>query len=153
MLNHSFQPKVIHQSSHTKCDIQTRALAFDKSTVLQHGTIDVPEDSYKIEAHYSSDNLILGQGAKVFARPDLDIHCDDVICSHGVTFGSLDQEQIFYLQSRNLDYTTARYIILRAFVFKILNEFSVPRSLIEFFQSVSEKVESRLRELLAHESV
>lgn len=145
---HGFQPKVTHRSPMTTCDIQTRGLAFDKSTILQHGTIYVPENSAKIEAHYSSDNLILGSGAKVFARPDLDIHCDDVVCSHGVTFGSIDKEQVFYLQARNLDEHAARLILLKAFIFKLLNEFPPAVSLSSGVSNLAVDVENRLLALL-----
>ena len=145
---HSFQPRITHASPSSSCDIQTRGLGFDKSILLQHGTIYVPEQSTQIQAHYSSDNLLLSDQAKVYARPDLDIHCDDVVCSHGVTFGSIDPEHVFYLQSRQLDEKAARLLLLKAFVFKLLDDYPPAVSLPENMHKAYTSVEQRLTTLL-----
>lgn len=146
---HAFLPIVTHCQGQSTCDLKTRSLAFDKSQVLSHGKICVPKDSAKIEAHYSSDNLSLSPQAKIYARPDLDIATDDVICSHGVTLGSLDESHIFYLQSRHLDRQSAKLLLLKAFVTELLADFppqvSLPSLSLDVPTAISEKINTLLR--------
>lgn len=145
---HGFIPSVTHQEPSSSCSLKTRGLAGGDSTLVQHGTIFVPENSSAIEAHYSSDNLLLSQKAKVYARPDLDIHCDDVICSHGVTLGHLDPRQVFYLQSRFLDEERAKLLLVKAFVYQLLSDFPPLVSLPKIMEKFYDKVNLRLAQLL-----
>ena len=145
---HGFQPIVEHTEGKSTCDLQTRALACDTSTVLQHGKINVPVDSGQIEAHYSSDNLSLSKSAKIFARPDLDIATDDVVCSHGVTMGSLNQEHIYYLQSRHLSPSMAKMLLLKSFVMTIFDQFPPQVSLPSHAPDIKVKINKQLGELL-----
>jgi Fe-S cluster assembly protein SufD len=66
-------------------------------------------------ASQSSRNLLLTPLAEINARPQLEIEVDDVQCRHGATTGTLDDEQLFYLESRGIDAATARAILTYAF--------------------------------------
>lgn len=145
---HGFQPIVEHSEGSSTCDLQTRGLASDQSQLLQHGKITVPVDSGQIEAHYSSDNLSLSKTAKIFARPDLDIATDDVVCSHGVTIGSINEEHIYYLQSRHLSRPAAKMLLLRSFVMKIFDCYPPQVSLPLGSPQVIQLVEKQLEEML-----
>jgi Fe-S cluster assembly protein SufD len=64
-------------------------------------------------------NLLLSDQARVDARPQLEIHADDVKCSHGSTTGKLDEEALFYLRSRGLTEVEGRRLLTRGFVAEI----------------------------------
>ena len=67
------------------------------------GRIIVRPDAQKTHARQQSNpNLLLGAGAEVDTKPQLEIHADDVKCSHGSSVGQLDAEALFYLRSRGL---------------------------------------------------
>ncbi len=67
------------------------------------------------DAQQSLGSLPLSAHAECDARPELEIHCDDVICRHGATVGQLDEQAMFYLRSRSLDPQEARALLVFAF--------------------------------------
>ena len=93
--------------------------------------------SWQTRAQQSSHNLLLSAGAEADARPQFEIHADDVQCTHGCTTGELDAEALFYLRTRGLDEETARSLMIYAFA----------RDSVERMQSVA--VRDWLERLLA----
>ena len=69
----------------------------------------------------NSRNLLLSEDAEIDTKPQLEIHADNVKCSHGVTVGQLDNESIFYLQSRGIDEAAARNMLTFAFANEMLS--------------------------------
>lgn len=67
-----------------------------------NGKIVVRKNAQKVNAFQQNDNLILSNTAIVNAKPQLEIFANDVKCSHGCTIGQLNQDIIFYLQSRGI---------------------------------------------------
>ena len=68
--------------------------------------------------------MLLSNAATVNAMPRLEIYTDDVLCTHGVTVGDLDETVLFYLQSRGLSKEKARSILLKAFATVVLDKIS-----------------------------
>ena len=60
-------------------------------------------------------NILLDNESDAFSKPELDINNDDVICTHGCTIGTLDDEHLFYLQSRGYTYEKAVEVLVEAF--------------------------------------
>ena len=77
---------------------------------------------------------MLSRNAKVNTMPQLEIYADDVKCTHGATIGELDEEALFYLQSRGIDPSNANSIMIYAFANEVLDEVttSVLKPRIEF---------------------
>jgi Fe-S cluster assembly protein SufD len=84
------------------------------------GRIVVRPDAQKTNARQSNPNLLLGAGAEVDTKPQLEILADDVKCSHGSSVGQLDPDAFFYLRSRGLGEDVARDLLTRAFAQEIL---------------------------------
>ena len=78
------------------------------------------------EAHQTNKNLLLSDDAVVNTRPQLEIHADDVKCSHGSTIGRLDEDALFYLRARGLAEPAARRLLTRAFAAEILDRIGEP---------------------------
>ena len=87
-----------------------------KSTGVFNGKITIFEDAQKIMAYQQNNNLLLSDDAKINAKPELEIYADDVKCSHGSTTGQLDNEALFYLQTRGVSKKSAIKILSNAFV-------------------------------------
>jgi Fe-S cluster assembly protein SufD len=108
--------RVRHQAPRTISQLTWRGIAADRG----HGILDarsVIEPVARLaEAHQSSRNLLLSPHAEIDARPQLEIHTDEVRCGHGATVGRLDEAALFYLTSRGIDGSTAREMLLTAFV-------------------------------------
>jgi Fe-S cluster assembly protein SufD len=90
------------------------------------GRIVVRDGAQKTDAKQSNKNLILGHGALVFTRPQLEIHANDVKCTHGATIGRLDEEALFYLRTRGIGKDEARNVMTRAFADDLIDLIPVP---------------------------
>ncbi len=84
------------------------------------GRVIVRPDAQGTNAYQSNPNLLLNDGAEIDTKPQLEIHADDVKCSHGSSIGQLDQEALFYLRTRGLAEAAARDLLTRGFASEIL---------------------------------
>jgi Fe-S cluster assembly protein SufD len=80
------------------------------------GKIEVARGAQLTDAEQSIKAMLLDRGATANAKPELEIYADDVRCAHGATVGELDPIQLFYAESRGLDPTSARALLLEGFV-------------------------------------
>lgn len=92
-----------------------KCIADGHARAVFSGKIIVHADAQQTNARQMNRNLLLSSKASVDTKPQLEIFADDVKCSHGATVGQLDQDALFYLQSRGLDLTSARNLLTYAF--------------------------------------
>jgi Fe-S cluster assembly protein SufD len=95
------------------------------STAVFNGKIIVHQDAQKTDAKQTNRNLVLSENATIHTKPELQIHANDVRCTHGATIGQLDQEAIFYLQSRGIAKEQARDLLMHAFARDIIDRIKV----------------------------
>ena len=69
-------------------------------------------------------NILASDSAIVRARPQLEITTHEVSCTHGAASGSLDEQDLYYVQSRGLDYPTARSLLIQGFIREIIEAHS-----------------------------
>jgi Fe-S cluster assembly protein SufD len=86
-----------------------------------NGRIIVREGAQKTDSKQTNNNLLLSRQARADSQPQLEIYADDVKCTHGATLGPIDDEQVFYLQSRGLDAAAARSLLTYGFAAEILS--------------------------------
>ena len=98
----------------------------DNATGVFNGKIFVRKDAQKTNAFQSNKNILLSEGASVNTKPQLEIFADDVKCSHGCTVGSLDEEGLFYLQSRGISRQRAMSLLLQGFAVDVINKIKAP---------------------------
>ena len=94
----------------------------DTSSGVFNGRTIVREDSQKTNSKQSNKNLLLSDKATMNSNPQLEIYADDVKCAHGSTTGALDNEALFYMQSRGLDLENASSLLIRGFVIELMKE-------------------------------
>jgi Fe-S cluster assembly protein SufD len=113
----------------------------DKSSAVFNGKIFVQPQAQKTNAYQSNKNILLSPDATVNTKPQLEIFADDVKCSHGCTIGQLDEEGLFYLQSRGINETIAKSLLVHAFAIDIL-EHVKPVQIRDYVnQLISERLE------------
>lgn len=105
-----------------------------------NGKIYVRPQAQKTNAFQANRNILLSEKATVNTKPQLEIWADDVKCSHGCTTGQLDEEALFYLQTRGIHKETARAMMLYAFAVEILNNVKNAELKTYFDQLVSERL-------------
>ena len=90
------------------------------SNVKFYGKIVVAPDAQKTEAYQTNHNLVVSEGAKAEAKPQLEIYADDVKCSHGATVGQLNEDEQFYMRSRGIPEEEARVLQMISFIAPVL---------------------------------
>lgn len=94
----------------------------DKGTGVFNGKVIVRPDAQKTNAFQQNNNLLLSEDAQIYSKPELEIYADDVKCSHGSTTGQMDEEALFYLQSRAIGKNEAQKMLLGAFAGEVLDQ-------------------------------
>ncbi len=104
-----------------------------------NGKIMVRQGAQRTDSQQSSRNLLLTGRAQVDTKPQLEIFADDVKCTHGATVGQLDNEEVFYLQSRGLSETASRNLLTYAFGAEIIDRIPVASLKIQLEKTVNEQ--------------
>lgn len=90
------------------------------------GQVLVRPGAQRTDGHQLHRALLLSDQAQIDAKPELEIHADDVKCSHGATVGDLDDDALFYLRARGIDRDCARALLIAAFVNEAIAEITDP---------------------------
>lgn len=109
-----------HNVPHCRSKQLFKSALGGKSRSSFDGTIQVAEKAIDTEANQLSRYLLLSPEARANAKPQLKIYNDDVVCAHGSTIGQLEEEELFYLQTRGLSKEQSHHLLARGFVEDIL---------------------------------
>src|ERR1700677_119037 len=116
---------VTHGAPDTRSTQTARAIAGDESRVIFNSKVIVNAGAVHAQSQQSCRGLLLSPAAEIDARPQLEIHADEVKCAHGATTGRLDPDMLFYMLSRGLDRDTAQSLLVYAFLADVLTGMSV----------------------------
>ncbi len=114
----------------------------DHSTGVFNGKIFVRQLAQKTNAYQSNKNILLSNTSTVNTKPQLEIFADDVKCTHGCTVGRLNEEGLFYLQSRGISENVARNLLLSAYAADILEQIKLPALHTYVEQLISHRLET-----------
>jgi Fe-S cluster assembly protein SufD len=103
-----------------------KCIVGDRAHGVFNGKVFVPKLAQLTEASQLNRNLLLSSKARVDTKPQLEITADNVKCAHGATVSQLEDDEIFYLQSRGIDEEKARHLLINGFAAEIINNISVP---------------------------
>jgi Fe-S cluster assembly protein SufD len=81
----------------------------------------VRPDAQQTDGRQMAQCLLLDDDAEFDAKPELEIYADDVKCNHGATFGSLDEDHVFYLKARGISEEEARSLLIQAFLAEVFD--------------------------------
>ena len=110
------QSNVNHESPSTEARVIEKSILRDKSKSLFKGMIRIKESAGKSNSYLSGRSILLDKDAKSDAIPGLEIFTNDVKATHSASVAQIDEEQIFYLQSRCLDKKEAERTIVEGFL-------------------------------------
>ena len=106
-----------------------------------HGDILVEKGADKTDANMATNNLLLSPTAQANSKPQLEIYTDDVRCTHGVTSGTVDDAQIFYLRARGIPAEKAKLMISAAFAQAALDDVPVEAVRVAWQQAIANKLQ------------
>lgn len=136
--NHTFAD---HKSPNCYSNELYKGILDDNSTGVFNGKIMVRQDAQKTNAYQSNNNILISDDATIYSKPQLEIFADDVKCSHGATSGQLNEEEMFYLQSRGIGRENARTILLFAFTSDVIDSIKTD----ELREMIVKKLEMKLK--------
>jgi Fe-S cluster assembly protein SufD len=110
-----------HRAKNANSRTFYRGAVKDEARSVFQGLIAVEHDAVQTDAYLTNNNLILNDGARSDSIPTLQIHTDDVKCSHGSTTGKIDQRQLFYLMARGLPPAEAKRLLLEGFFGELIS--------------------------------
>ncbi len=99
-----------------------KAVADGQGRSVFNGAVRVPRLAQRTDAAQLSRNLLLSDRARIDTKPELEIVADDVRCAHGATVSRLQQDELFYLQSRGIAADQAARLLLRGFCEEVLQD-------------------------------
>jgi Fe-S cluster assembly protein SufD len=123
---HDAYALVEHAAPHATSEQIFRGIAAGRARVAFNGKVTVREAAHGTDSRQSLRGLLAGAEAEIDLRPQLEIHTDDVRCSHGATAGKLDDAVLFYLLSRGLEPDTAQQLLKWAFLADVVAKIDIP---------------------------
>lgn len=103
-----------------------KCIVDDRAHAVFNGRICVPKLAQLTHAEQLSKSLLLSPRARVDTKPQLEIVADNVKCSHGATVSQLENDEVFYLQSRGIDQEMARKLLVFAFAAGVIDQIPIP---------------------------
>lgn len=109
-----------HIGRNTSSDVFLKGAVEDDARSVFTGLLRIEDDAVRTSAFETNRNLVLSPGAKAHSVPNLEILCDDVICGHGSSVGPLEEEHLYYLQSRGMSRARAERLLIRGFFSEVI---------------------------------
>jgi Fe-S cluster assembly protein SufD len=116
------ETRILHQAPSTTSNFIYKGVLQDQSRSIWQGMIFVSPDAIKADGYQGNQNLLLSHQARADSIPALEILENDVQCSHSATMGSIDPDQLFYLESRGVSRVEAEKLIVQGFFQPLLAE-------------------------------
>ena len=119
---HEIRTTINHLTENTKSYQLIKSVLGKESKAVYQGKIFVNSIAQKTDGYQLSKAILLDETSEFNAKPELEIYADDVKCSHGSSSGSLDENSIFYLMSRGLNYQQSKELLINGFVLDVIEK-------------------------------
>jgi Fe-S cluster assembly protein SufD len=124
----------------TAADLMLNGAARDQARAVFQGMVKIERSGQQTNAYLKNDNLLLSNRARADSIPGLEIDANDVRASHGATVGRIDEEYMFYLQSRGIPRSTAVRMIVEGFFSSVFDRMSQERVREKLAAAVNAKI-------------
>jgi len=120
--HHEIRTIINHLTENTKSYQLIKGVLDDGSKAVYQGKIFVKSEAQKTDGYQLSKAILLNKNSEFNAKPELEIYADDVKCSHGSTSGNLNEDSIFYLMSRGLNYEQSKELLINGFLLDVVDK-------------------------------
>ena len=120
--HHEIKSNINHLIDNTKSYQLIKSVLEKDSKGVYQGKIFVNSKAQKTDGYQLSKAILLNETSEFNAKPELEIYADDVKCSHGSASGSLNENSIFYLMSRGLNYREAKQLLINGFLLDVVEK-------------------------------
>ena len=119
---HEIRTIINHLVENTKSYQLIKSVLGKHSKSAYQGKIFVDSKAQKTDGYQLSKAILLDETSEFNAKPELEIYADDVKCSHGSASGSLNEDSIFYLMSRGLNYQQSKELLINGFLLDVVDK-------------------------------
>lgn len=130
-----------HLTAETQSDLLFKSALKDSAQSNYQGMIRIPKVAQRSDAYQANKNLLLSPNAKARSVPKLEIIADDVRCTHSATMGTIDENELFYLESRGLSSEEAEKVIVEGFFEQVVARIPSEEIRERLHRRVAEKLE------------
>ena len=120
-----YRMTITHRGRNTTSKVLLKGAVEDQAQSIFSGLVRIEKNAVRSSAFETNRNLVLSPDAKAHSVPNLEILCDDVICGHGSSVGPLEEEHLYYLQSRGLTVDRAERLLVRGFFREVIDKLPV----------------------------
>ncbi|MFP5317867.1 MAG: Fe-S cluster assembly protein SufD [Acidimicrobiia bacterium] len=123
---HDFRTLQDHAAPSSTSDLLFKGAVQDQGRSVYSGLIRVRKEAPGTNAFQTNRNLVLSEGASAESVPNLEIETNDVRCSHASAVGPIDEDQLYYLESRGIPPEAAERLIVLGFFGEVLDRLPAP---------------------------
>ena len=123
---HEIRTTINHLIENTKSYQLIKSVLGKESKAVYQGKIYVNSKAQKTDGYQLSKAILLDESSEFNAKPELEIYADDVKCSHGSASGSLNENSIFYLMTRGLNYQQSKELLINGFMLDVIEKITDP---------------------------
>jgi len=116
------QLKIKHIGEKCESSLDYRGILKDQSTGVFGGVVYVDQEAADTQSNMTNRNLLLSDHARINTKPVLEIYNEEVQCTHSATSGRLDEEKLFYIQSRGIGESDAMNMLIQSFASEIIEK-------------------------------
>ena len=124
--HHEIRTSINHLTEQTKSYQLIKSVLENEARAVYQGKIYVNSEAQKTDGYQLSKAILLDETTEFNAKPELEIYADDVKCSHGSASGSLNENSIFYLMSRGLNYQQSKELLINGFLLDVVEKITDP---------------------------
>ena len=134
-----------HDAPDTNSNLLFKGAVGGHSRSVYTGLIRVEKDARGTNAFQTNRNLKLSETAWAESVPNLEIETNDVKCSHASTVGPVDEEQVFYLESRGVPTEIAERLIVAGFFDEVLEEFPIATAVPLIAAAIDDRLDAGVK--------
>ena len=133
-----------HRKPHCTSHQLYKGILDGKSRAVFNGKVFVRHDAQKTDAMQTNKNLLLSNEARVDTKPQLEILADDVKCAHGAAVGQIEEDEMFYLETRGIHPELARNLLTYGFAEEVIGKIKIESIRAQLDEAVLNRLNARL---------
>ena len=131
-----------HIGSQTSSDLLYKGALKGRSRAIYSGNVIIRQGAHKCDAYQTNRNILLSDRAKADSIPNLEILSNDPVrCGHAASIGPVEEDTLFYIQSRGIPYEEAERLIVFGFFQEVLDRVQLPEIRASLEASIAAELE------------
>ena len=130
-----------HVAPHCSSDLLCKGVLTERSRTIFSGTVHIRPNAQKSQGFQTIRNMVLSEEAHANSVPNLEIEANDVRCGHAASDGPVDEDTLFYIQSRGIPYSEAEKLVVSGFYQEVLDRVTIPEVKAGLAASIQAEIE------------